>query len=204
LPMGDLETRMASEVTQVIVAIGRGDPRASEALLPLVYEELKRLAEARLASEPPGQTIGPTALVHEAYLRLVGSDHGAPAEWDGRGHFFAAAAHAMRRILVDRARSKRAAKRGGGWRKIGSNITKLSLNDVPAEVIDLDEALTRLREVEPQHAKLVELRFFAGLTMEQSATVLGISAITARRHWALARAWLYRDMTVDGGDAALR
>jgi RNA polymerase sigma factor (TIGR02999 family) len=192
---------MPSDVTRILEAIDEGDPRASEALLPMVYDELRMLADSRLARERPGQTLNATALVHEAYLRLIGpaeSPGDSPDEgevaWDGRGHFFAAAAEAMRRILIDRARARGAAKRSGSWRKIDVDLTRLSLDEVPPELVDLDESLSRFRREEPEKARLVELRFFAGLTMEQAAAVMGLSLATAGRHWAFARAWLYKDL----------
>jgi RNA polymerase sigma factor (TIGR02999 family) len=174
------------EVTRILSAIDQGDARAAEQLLPLVYDELRRLAAQKLAQEAPGQTLQPTALVHEAYLKLVGAD--ADRQWDSRGHFFAVAAEAMRRILIDNARRKRTGKRGG-------EIHRQPLEDVAApgpdeELLALDEALQQLARQDPQKAKLVELRYFAGLTGEEAARVLGISPTTADRHWAFARAWL--------------
>ncbi len=180
-------------VTQILSAIDRGDAGAAERLLPVVYEELRSLAEQRMAQERVGQTIQATALVHEAYLRLLGPN-GTTTNWDGKGHFFAAAAEAMRRILVERARAKDAVKRGGSWRRLDLDLANLSLEDVPAELVELDRALTAFREEEPEKAQLVELRFFGGLTMEQAASVLGISIATAGRHWAYARAWLFDEM----------
>jgi RNA polymerase sigma factor (TIGR02999 family) len=177
-----------NEVTQILSDLARGDAPAAGQLLPLVYEELRKLAAARLAQEAPGNTLDATALVHEAYLRLVG-----PADavrWDSRGHFFAAAAEAMRRILVDAARRKRTEKHGGGRRRV-------ALTDVPAdrEVADgqllaLDAALTRLAAEDPVAARVVELRHFAGLSIEDAAATLGLSRATAYRHWTYARAWL--------------
>lgn len=188
---------MSEEVTRILSAIEGGDASAAEALLPLVYDELRKLADAWLARERSGQTLQATALVHEAYLRLIGPEGNHDQPWDNRGHFFAAAAEAMRRILVDRARAKGAAKRGGSWRRIDLDLARISVDEVPAELLDLDAALTRLREDEPDKTKLVELRFFAGLSMEQAASVLGISIATAGRHWAYARAWLYRELCRD-------
>jgi RNA polymerase sigma factor (TIGR02999 family) len=177
-----------NEVTQILSDLAQGDAHAAGQLLPLVYEELRKLAAARLAQEAPGNTLNATALVHEAYLRLVGPTDGA--RWDSRGHFFAAAAEAMRRILVDAARRKRTEKHGGGRRRI-------ALSDVPAnpEVADeqllaLDEALTRLAAEDPVAARVVELRHFAGLSIEDAAASLGLSRATAYRHWTYARAWL--------------
>jgi RNA polymerase sigma factor (TIGR02999 family) len=171
-------------------AVEQGDPQAAERLLPLVYDELRRLASRRLEQESPGQTLQATALVHEAYLRLVGSD---PARrWDGRGHFFAAAAEAMRRILVDRARDRRRLKRGGGRGRVDLDLGSVSLDAAPDDdLIDLDEALTELGREDPVCARLVSLRFFAGLTQAEAAEALGLARRTADRHWAYARAWLY-------------
>jgi RNA polymerase sigma factor (TIGR02999 family) len=175
-----------TEVTRILAAIEQGDPRAAEQLLPLVYNELRGLAAQKLAQEKPGQTLQPTALVHEAYLRLV--VHDDSRRWNDRGHFFAAAAQAMRRILVENARRKRAKKRGDG-------LARKPLDGVAApgpdeELLALDEALLKLAESDPAKARLVELRYFAGLTGEQAAKVLGISTATADRHWAYAKAWL--------------
>jgi len=184
----------STEVTRALEAVIAGDPRAAEQLLPLVYDELRRLATARLAREPSGQTLQATALVHEAYLRLVGSDSDKP--WDGRGHFFAAAAEAMRRILIESARRKRRLRRGGGRGRIDVDLERL----VPAnegaahDLLALDEALERLAAEEPAAAAVVKLRYFGGLTTEQAATVLGVSLRTANRHWAYARAWLYHEL----------
>jgi RNA polymerase sigma factor (TIGR02999 family) len=189
---------MGPDITRIIQACQSGDAAAAEALLPAVYGELRRLASARLAGERPGQTLQATALVHEAYLRLLPGDESAnPVRWDGRGHFFAAAAEAMRRILVERARAKSAGKRGGGWRRVALDPARLTLDEVPPELIELDDVLTRFREIEPRKAKLVELRFFAGLTLEQAAELLDISPATAGRDWAFARAWLYRALGPD-------
>jgi RNA polymerase sigma factor (TIGR02999 family) len=185
-----------SDVTRILRAIECGDGSASEELLPLVYAELRALAERRMAKEGPGQTLQATALVHEAYMRLVAADETAPLQWDSRGHFFAAAAEAMRRILIDRARTKRAVKRGGDVRRLELSCD-LCVKDVPQELLDLDEALCRFAEVEPEKAELVKLRFFAGLTSHQAAEIMGISPATADRHWAFARAWLYSDLTRD-------
>lgn len=182
-----------TDVTRILNAIEQGDPSASDKLLPLVYEELRVLARQRLANEKPGQTLQATALVHEAYLRLVGKDN--DQSWDNRGHFFAAAAEAMRRILVDQARTKGAKKRGGSFRKLQLDTSRLVLTEAPAELLDLDESLNRLADEDPVKAELVKLRFFAGLTLDEVAKVLGISAATADRHWSYARAWLFSDIT---------
>ena len=184
-----------SDVTRLLEAAVSGDPNAAAALLPLVYDELRKLAAARLADEKPGQTLQATALVHEAYLRLVGSTQ--PQEWNGRGHFFAAAAEAMRRILVEGARRKRAEKRGG-------DLGRAELPaDLPAREQDLDllavnEALDLFAREEPQTAELVKLHFFAGLSIEEAAAVLGISPRTAYRNWGYARAWLYQHLGGSG------
>jgi RNA polymerase sigma factor (TIGR02999 family) len=178
-----------SDVTRILNAIERGDAKATDELLPLVYEELRLLAAQKLSHEPPGQTLQATALVHEAYLRLVGD---GPRGWDSRGHFFVAAAEAMRRILVDNARRKKRLKRGGDRRRISLDDTALSIEmKIPIdELLDLDEALGRLAGQDETKASLVKLRCFAGLTGEQAAKVLGISSSTADEHWAYARAWL--------------
>jgi RNA polymerase sigma factor (TIGR02999 family) len=165
-----------------------GQDRA-ERLLPMVYDELRRLASRRLKRESPGQTLDATALVHEAYLRLVGSDPGRP--WEGRGHFFAAAAEAMRRILVDRARNRSRLKRGGGLGRVDLDALSVSLDGPGVELMDLDEALTELGREDPLCARLVDLRFFAGVTQAEAAELLGLPRRTADRHWAYARAWLY-------------
>jgi RNA polymerase sigma factor (TIGR02999 family) len=183
-----------SDVTQLLDAIEGGDARAASELLPLVYDELRKLAARKLAGEKPGQTLQATALVHEAYLRLVGQDG---RSWNGRGHFFAAAAEAMRRILVEKARSKRREKHGGGRVRVELDDAEL-VGRMPAEdLLALDEALIRLASEDPRKARLVELRFFAGLNLEEAAEVLGVSAVTAKRDWRYARAWLHREVTGD-------
>jgi RNA polymerase sigma factor (TIGR02999 family) len=184
-----------SEVTQILAAIEQGDPHAAAQLLPQVYEELRKLAAQKLAQEKPGQTLEPTALVHEAYLRLIGSE---PARhWNGRGHFFGAAAEAMRRILVEAARRKGRARHGGDRRRIDLDPAQAP-GPLPADdLLALDEALTRLSQLDPEAARLVELRFFTGLTMPEAADTLGIPLRTAKRNWAYARAWLHR--VVSGG-----
>jgi len=186
---------MRSDVTQILSAIDKGDPGASEALLPLVYEELRKLAAQRMAQEAVGQTLSATALVHEAYLRLVGPNENLVGSWDSKGHFFAAAAEAMRRILIDRARAKGAQKRGGNFRRLRLDQDPLASDDVSAELLDLDGALAKLAAEDPAKAELVKLRFFAGLTLEEAAGILGISPATADRHWAYARAWLYDELS---------
>jgi RNA polymerase sigma factor (TIGR02999 family) len=185
-----------NEVTRILSAIDRGDPEAAERLLPLVYRELRKLAAHRLSRESPGQTLQATALVHEAYLRLVGPD-GARG-WDGRGHFFAAAAEAMRRILIDNARRKRTGKHGGGHRRRALDGVEVVADAPAGDLLALDEALGRLAAEDPAKAELVKLRYFAGLSIEDAAGALGISAATAKRHWAYARAWLFR--AVEGAD----
>lgn len=176
-------------VTQILAAIEQGDPRAAQELLPLVYDELRRLAAVRLAGEQPGQTLQPTALVHEAYVRLVGAEQSQ--NWDGRGHFFAAAAEAMRRILIDRARHKQTHKAGGGRGRIDLDDIEPALEEGNGErLLALDEALRQLEAEDSRKAALVKLRFFAGLTAEQAAAALGISTSTAEKDWAYARSWL--------------
>jgi RNA polymerase sigma factor (TIGR02999 family) len=172
----------------------RGDPQAARQLLPLVYDELRQLASQKLAHEAPGQTLQPTALVHEAYLRLVASEGEEPIPgqaWDSRRHFFAAAAEAMRRILIDRARDKRRLKRGGAWRRLRLDQIDLSVAEAPGDLLALDEALEKLGQEDPACAELVKLRFFAGLTLEEAAKTLGVARRTADRSWAFARSWLY-------------
>jgi RNA polymerase sigma factor (TIGR02999 family) len=188
-----------SNVTRLLDAAAGGDRKAATALLPLVYDELRRLAAARLAAEPSGNTLAPTALVHEAYLRLVDDPDGD--RWDHRGHFFAAAAEAMRRILVEAARRKKAAKHGGGLRRHDANDLRITAPPVNDELVALDEALDRFAQVEPQKAELVKLRYFVGLTIEETAEALGISAATAKRHWAYSKAWLFQEM--EGGKKKL-
>ena len=184
-----------SELTQLLDAAASGDPSAAGALLPLVYDELRKLAAQRLADEKPGQTLQATALVHEAYLRLVGSTQ--PQEWNGRGHFFAAAAEAMRRILVDRARHKNTLKRGGNLKRLDAEPVSLADEGREAELLALDDALTELERHNPQAAQLVKLRYFAGLTHQQAADALGIGRRAADRLWALARAWLYQHLAAE-------
>jgi RNA polymerase sigma factor (TIGR02999 family) len=188
-----------SEVTRILSAIERGDPHAAEQLLPLVYDELRKLAAQRLAQEKPGQTLQATALVHEAYLRLVGQDAEAAtaARWQGRQHFFASAAEAMRRILIDNARRRRRDKRGGGRLRIELN------EEIPAppaqanDLLALDDAIEKLNGLDPEAAGVVKLRYFAGLSVEEAAQTLGISRANAYRHWTFARAWLLQTMSGD-------
>jgi RNA polymerase sigma factor (TIGR02999 family) len=185
---------MMSEVTRILSAIEQGDRQAAEDLLPLVYDELRRLAARRLVREKAGQTLQPTALVHEAYLRLVGRDG---PHWSSRGHFYAAAAQAMRRILVENARRKQASKRGGGTRRVPLEEFH-RVEESPQDLLDLDGALTRLAAEEPAKAQLVQLRFFAGLSIPEAAAALGVSVATAERWWSYARAWLYSVLEDDG------
>src|SRR5262249_47442605 len=172
-------------------AIEQGDPKAAEQLLPLVYEELRKLAAQKLAQELPGQTLQATALVHEAYLRLVGGER--TRDWDGRQHFFAAAAEAMRRILVDQARRKRRPKHGGDPLRVTLDEA-VAITDSPEDLLALDAALAKLAREEPRKAELVKLRFFAGLTIPEAAKMLGISTATAERYWGYARVWLYAEL----------
>ena len=181
-----------SEVTSILSAIEQGDPRAAELLLPLVYDELRKLATQKLAQEKPGQTLQATALVHEAYLRLVGN--GAEPRWDNRRHFFAAAAEAMRRILVENARRKQTHKHGGGQQRQDLDAEALVASEPNVDLLALDTALHRLAEQDPLKAKLVELRYFAGLTGDQAAAALGMSASSADRLWVYTRAWLRREL----------
>ena len=179
-----------NEVTRILSAVEQGDTHAAEQLLPLVYDELRRIAARQLAREKPGQTLQATALVHEAYLRLVGP--GQDPSWKNRGHFFAAAAVAMRRILIDRARDRKRLKRGGRQCRQELNLESILEDEAPPDdLIDLDEAVARLAGVDAQAAKLVKLRLFAGLTVEHAAAVLGISRRTAERDWTFARTWLF-------------
>jgi RNA polymerase sigma factor (TIGR02999 family) len=180
---------MSDEVTRILSAIEQGDPHAAEQLLPLVYEELRKLAAAKLAQEKPGQTLQATALVHEAYLRLV--DVEQAQHWKSRGHFFAAAAEAMRRILVESARRHQAKKRGGGHERLDLAELAEFAREEPVDLVALDDALNQLQEQHPQKAQVVKLRFFAGCTLEETAQLVGISRATAQRHWAYARAWLF-------------
>lgn len=180
-----------SDITQVLQAIEQGNPKAAEELLPLVYDELRKLAAAKMAGEAPGQTLQPTALVHEAWLRLAGRDK---AQWNGRAHFFAAAAEAMRRILVDNARRKRAQRHGGGQQRVDlpeENIAAAAEDD---QILAVSEALEKLEARDKEKAELVKVRFFVGLTIEEAAETLGLSVPTAKRHWAYARAWMHAEI----------
>jgi RNA polymerase sigma factor (TIGR02999 family) len=178
-----------SDVTQILSQIESGDPSAAEQLLPLVYEELRKLAASRLAQERLGQTLQATALVHEAYLRLV--DGAETQRWNSRGHFFAAAAEAMRRILINRARDKGRLKRGGQFQRIDLEKIQLATDAPSSDLLAIDESLALLAAENPQCAEVVKLRFFAGLSIDESASALGISTSTAKRHWGYARAWLF-------------
>jgi RNA polymerase sigma factor (TIGR02999 family) len=182
-----------TDVTRILSAIEQGDPHAANQLLPLVYDELRKLAAQKLARECAGQTLQATALVHEAYLRLVGPQNGQG--WDSRGHFFAAAAEAMRRILIDNARRKNSQKRGGQHSRQAFNPESLEAPEDSDDLLDLDQALQKLALVEPQIAELVKLRYFAGLTIPQVAQALGIAPRTADSYWAYARAWLLKELS---------
>jgi RNA polymerase sigma factor (sigma-70 family) len=201
-----------SKVTRILSDIESGDPSAAEELLPLVYDELRKLAAARLGQEKPGQTLQATALVHEAYLRLVGKPEGnrqsevggesgssdscalSPDSWNSRGHFFAAAAEAMRRILIDQARRKISLKHGGNRERQDIEQVEIAASEPSLDILALHAALERFEQLDPQKAELVKLRYFAGLTIPQAAAALGISATTADRHWAYARAWLHAEL----------
>lgn len=187
-----------SDVTQILFAIEQGDPFAAEKLLPLVYDELRKLAGAKMAQEKPGQTLQATALVHEAYLRMV--DVEKAQHWNSRGHFFGAAAEAMRRILINRARDKNRLKRGGHLQKIDLEKIEIALETPDDDLLALDEALERLAEENQMGAELVKMRFFAGLTLAEAGTALGLSASTADRYWAYARAWLFEALRPDDPD----
>jgi RNA polymerase sigma factor (TIGR02999 family) len=184
-----------ADVTQILSHIEQGDPTAAEQLLPLVYDELRKLAAQKLALEKPGQTLPATGLVHEAYLRLVDVDHAQ--RWKSRGHFFAAAAEAMRRILVENARRKRREKHGGQIHRVPLDELRIAIDSPPDELLRLDETLEELAKLDAQTAELVKLRCFAGLSVEQAADLLGISHRTAYRDWAYARAWLFNRIEAD-------
>lgn len=185
-----------SEVTRILSAIEQGDPQAGEQLLPLVYEELRRLAAQKLAKEKPGQTFEATALVHEAYIRLVQpqKDH----NWDNRGHFFAAAAEAMRRILIDRARVKAREKHGGDRQRVDLDALALATSLTPDQLLAVDEALAKLSADDATAAQIVKLRYYTGLTVDEAGKALGIATTTAYRHWNYARAWLHSELTSNG------
>jgi RNA polymerase sigma factor (TIGR02999 family) len=181
-----------SDVTRILCAIEKGDPQAAEQLLPLVYEELRKLAAQRMAQEAPGQTLQPTALVHEAYLRLVNVEKAQ--HWNSRGHFFAAAAEAIRRILIDNARRKHRIKHGGGLKRVDLDSADGISVAAPDELLVIDDAICKLAVEDPDAAKLVKLRYFAGLSVEQAAEMIGLSRSTAYERWAYARAWLSCEM----------
>ena len=183
---------LVSEVTRILNALEPGDPMAANQLLPLVYDELRKLAAARMSNESAGHTLQPTALVHEAWLRLTSEDPAAP--FVNRAHFFAAAAEAMRRILIDRARRKATGKRGGGWERLDLENVEIAADADEDTLLLVDEALEKLAREEPKAAEIVKLRFFAGLTLEEAGQTLGFTERTAKRHWAFARAWLYDAM----------
>ena len=189
---------MPNDVTQILQAIVRGNRPGSAELLPLVYDELRRLAARRMSAEKPGQTLNATALVHEVYLRLVGPGEGEKQKWDGRGHFFAAAAEAMRRILVENARRKSRVKHGGELDRVPLDEEEVVAVPTSETLIALDEALTRFAAEEPEAAKIVELRYFAGLSIDEAADALGVSRATANRQWAYAKAWLRCEMEPKG------
>ncbi len=186
-----------SDVTHILSAIEQGDPKATEQLLPLVYDELRRLASQKLAQESPGQTLQATALVHEAYVRLV--DGNPDQNWDNRRHFFAAAAEAMRRILIERARQKQSLKRGGNFERVELDGVEPSFLPMACDdILGLDEAIQKLEQKDPRKAELVKLRFFAGLTTAEAAKSLGVSLSTAENDWTYARCWLKLEMSGDG------
>lgn len=188
---------LMNEVSRFLSAIERGDPNASAKLLPLVYDELRKLAEGYVGNESPGHTLNATALVHEAYLRLTGGQ-----TFDGRGHFFAAAAEAMRRVLIDTARRRLSQRRGGGVERRTLDGLEAAAPASDDELLAVNEALERLQQVDPPKAELVKLRYFGGLTIPEAARVLGISVTTANRYWAYARAWLHEELSAGGSSAA--
>jgi RNA polymerase sigma factor (TIGR02999 family) len=186
--------RFVSDVTRILDAIQEGDSKAADQLLPLVYDELRKLAAHKMAHQPPGQTLQATALVHEAYLRLIGNE---PVQWNSRGHFFSAAAEAMRCILIERARKKSARKHGGGLQRVDLDRVDIALDTDDDLLLLLNDALEEFREKDPTAAELIKLRFFVGLPNDQAAQVLGVSERTAKRSWAYARAWLYHRMQAE-------
>jgi RNA polymerase sigma factor (TIGR02999 family) len=189
-----------SDVTRILGKIEAGDPSAAEQLLPLVYEELRKLAAAKMAQEKPGQTLQATSLVHDAYLRLVDTEQ--VHQWDSRGHFFSAAAEAMRRILVENARRKGRLKRGGAWRRRNLDSIQLAEDTSADDLLSLDDALAEFAGQHPEKAELVKLRFYGGLTVSDAARAMGISTTTADRYWSYARAWLFRQLRSREADAA--
>jgi RNA polymerase sigma factor (TIGR02999 family) len=184
-----------ADLTQILQDIEQGDPHAAEQLLPLVYDELRKLAAQRLAQEKPGQTLQATALVHEAYVRLVDAER--IQHWNSRGHFFAAAAEAMRRILIESARGKARAKRGGDWQRVDFETLDVTTSVSPDQLVALDDALARLAALDHLAGELVKLRYFAGMALDHAAAALGVSTATAYRHWAYARAWLHSELLND-------
>lgn len=194
-----MSSAVQSEVPGILQAIEEGDPHAAEQLLPLVYDELRQLAARNLDQEKPGQTLQPTALVHEAYLRLV--DGRKAQHWNSRGHFFAAAAEAMRRILINRARGRKRLKRGGGLKRLDLHCLAVADQANDDELLAVDDALERLAREHPRCAELVKLRFYAGLTLEKAAAVMGVTRRTADRYWAFARAWLFDALRPEFGPA---
>ena len=198
-PTATCQPRRMSEVTQILTSIEQGDPKAAEELLPLVYRELRRLATGKMASQAPGQTLQATALVHEAYLRLVGSGH---QSWESRGHFFAAAAEAMRHILVDRARRKKRAKHGGELQRLDIDVVEIATEGDDEKILLVHEALNKLAAEDPVKAEVVKLHYFAGLTHQETAQALKLSEKTVRRHWNFARVWLYRSIRSQDGEAS--
>lgn len=184
-----------SEVTRILDRVQQGEAKAAEELLPLVYEELRRLAGQKMAHEASGQTLQPTALVHEAWLRLVG---GQSPNFEGRAHFFAAAAEAMRRILIENARRKSRLKRGGQWERVNLEDIQVAIETDPATLLGIDQALEKLAREHPEKAELVKLRFFAGLTLPEAARAMNLSETTAKRYWTFARAWLHAELAEDG------
>jgi len=187
------------DVTRILADIEQGDPQAAEELLPLVYDELRKLAAQKMAQENPGQTLQPTALVHEAYMRLVNVDAAQP--WNGRGHFFGAAAEAMRRILIDQARRKESQRHGGGLSQKPLECVEIAAPEPSVDLLAVNEALTRFEAIDQVKSELVKLRYFAGLTIPEAAEALGISTSTADRHWAYARAWLHTELKRDGSSS---
>jgi RNA polymerase sigma factor (TIGR02999 family) len=188
-----------ASVTRLLDQAAQGDPQAAAALLPLVYEQLRQLARHKMSQERADHTLQATALVHEVFLRLVESDSAAAQKWDGRGHFFAAAAEAMRRILVEQARRRGRRKRGGDLQKTSLDSLELTVDEPPEDLLALDEALEEFSKSHALKAQVVKLKYFAGLTTEEAAQALGISLATAERHWAYARAWLFRRINPEGG-----
>jgi RNA polymerase sigma factor (TIGR02999 family) len=185
-----------SDITRILSAMEQGDPKVADELLPLVYEELRKLAAARMARENPGHTLQPTALVHEAWLRLVGDEN---VRWDGRAHFFGAAAEAMRRILIDRARRRNASRHGGDQQRVDLQAVEIAAPDDDDELLAVNEALEKFAAQDRLKAELVKLRYFAGLTIEEAAQVLRISEPTAKRYWTFAKAWLHREIETAAG-----